>query len=416
MQKHQSTGSTGRYGLPTEVVYCKRCVTSNQRAQSRREHEVDPEHNTVDTLVIGEDGLCDACRIDDAKRLIDWDARYKELEQLCDTHRRDDGRFDCIVPGSGGKDSVFQAHVLKDEFGMHPLTVTAPPTIPTEAGLRNFKAWCESYPNVAYKPSGEVHQVLTRLAFERLLHPFQPWVIMQQNIGPRAANDHGVNLVFYGEHFADHGAGPIADTQTSLRNKAVFTYENLEALKFGGASLKELRESYGFSMADLNLYMPVRDIGEVQVHYLGYYVPWSVRGNELYAGMRGFNPSPTRTSGSYTTGSSIDDGIDTAHYWTAVNKTGLGRASFAASQDIRAGVIDRDLAVQLVRWYDLEYPQNIDELLDYLGMDRHRFDGLVAEGRPEHLFDEYGNLKHPVWEQKEHIVLGIDDAVIAPRS
>jgi hypothetical protein len=37
---------------PEEVVYCKRCVTSNQRAQSRREHEVDAADNTVDTLII----------------------------------------------------------------------------------------------------------------------------------------------------------------------------------------------------------------------------------------------------------------------------------------------------------------------------------------------------------------------------
>ena len=37
---------------------------------------------------------------------------------------RKDGSYDCIVSGSGGKDSVKVAHILKYKYGMHPLTVT----------------------------------------------------------------------------------------------------------------------------------------------------------------------------------------------------------------------------------------------------------------------------------------------------
>ena len=52
-----------------------------------------------------------------------------ELVRLLDMHRRNDGRYDCLVPGSGGKDSAYQAHVLKTRYRMHPLTCTWPPTI-----------------------------------------------------------------------------------------------------------------------------------------------------------------------------------------------------------------------------------------------------------------------------------------------
>ena len=34
----------------------------------------------------------------------DWEERDRMLRKLCDKHRRSDGRYDCIVPGSGGKD------------------------------------------------------------------------------------------------------------------------------------------------------------------------------------------------------------------------------------------------------------------------------------------------------------------------
>ena len=32
--------------------------------------------------------------------------------------------YDCLIPGSGGKDSFMQAHLLKYKYGMHPLTCT----------------------------------------------------------------------------------------------------------------------------------------------------------------------------------------------------------------------------------------------------------------------------------------------------
>ena len=54
-------------------------------------------------------------------------------------HRGKHGEYDCIVPGSGGKDSCYAAHILKYKYGMNPLTVTWPPILYTEYGLKNFK-------------------------------------------------------------------------------------------------------------------------------------------------------------------------------------------------------------------------------------------------------------------------------------
>ena len=38
--------------------------------------------------------------------------KENELKKLCDHHRSKKGNYDCIVPGSGGKDSTFTAHIL----------------------------------------------------------------------------------------------------------------------------------------------------------------------------------------------------------------------------------------------------------------------------------------------------------------
>ena len=70
-------------------------------------------------------GICDACRLSTKKQSsIDWEQREKQLWDLCDQFRSKDGSFDCICPGSGGKDSFYASHILKNKYGMHPLTVT----------------------------------------------------------------------------------------------------------------------------------------------------------------------------------------------------------------------------------------------------------------------------------------------------
>ncbi|MFY8056579.1 MAG: N-acetyl sugar amidotransferase, partial [Planctomycetaceae bacterium] len=128
------------YGLPSEVRFCSRCVMSNQRPASAVEfrHTIESRKKT---LAIDSQGICDACRVAEQKQTIDWNSREEQLLQLLDRYRSKDGSYDCLVPGSGGKDSAYQAHVLKYKYGMHPLTCTWPPILYTEYGYQNWKNW-----------------------------------------------------------------------------------------------------------------------------------------------------------------------------------------------------------------------------------------------------------------------------------
>ena len=130
------------YGLPEEVKFCNKCVISNQRPCSavERKHTIKTQKETI---FFDEEGVCDACRYQDIKAKIDWEEREKQLRKLCDKHRKEDGSFDCLIPGSGGKDSTFTAHVLKYKYNMHPLTVTWAPHVYTEIGWENFITWIE---------------------------------------------------------------------------------------------------------------------------------------------------------------------------------------------------------------------------------------------------------------------------------
>ncbi len=383
---------TAYYGLPKKVIFCKRCVYSNQVPSSYPEFKHKAER-ICPTLPFNDEGVCDACRYNDIKKNIDWEKRENELHKLLDRHRKNDGSYDCIVPGSGGKDSVYAAHLLKYKYGMHPLTVTWPPTAYTEYGSRNFKNWLEKggFDNVTFKPSGRVHQLLTRLGVLNLLHPFQTFILGQKNLAPKIAALYGIPLVFYGENEAEYN-NPIADNTSSLRSRSFYTLDNLKDTYIGGVLVPELQEKYKLSLNDLMAYLPARpedlDRVNIEVHYMGYYVKWTPQEAYYYAVEHsGFEARPFRTEGTYSKYNSIDDKIDDLHYYTTHVKFGIGRATYDAAQEIRNKHITREEGVTLVHRFDGEFPQRyFQELMDYLEIKPEEFVELCDRFRSPHLW------------------------------
>ena len=104
-------------GLPKQVLYCKKCVISNQRPNSAIEYK-NKVNSKKTTINFDSDGVCDACNFALQKKKIDWNEREKELLDLCNQYRRSDGKYDCLVPGSGGKDSFFTSYLLKYKYNL----------------------------------------------------------------------------------------------------------------------------------------------------------------------------------------------------------------------------------------------------------------------------------------------------------
>ncbi|CAA7622603.1 LPS biosynthesis protein [Magnetospirillum sp. LM-5] len=367
-----------KYGLPADVRFCRSCVISNQRPNSTAEYKHTKE-SVKQTINFDEHGVCDACRTAQTKAAIDWDERDRQLRDLCDRFRRTDGRYDCVVPGSGGKDSFYAAHLLKHKYGMHPLTVTWAPHIYTDWGWKNFQAWIHAgFDNNLVTPNGRVHRLLTRLSVETIYHPFQAFIIGQKALAPKMSVLYDIPLVFYGENEAEYG-NPIADNDKALRDWRYFTAPDKSQIYLGGVSVADLIGDFGVDESDLQPYLPANpeDLKRVgtEVHYLGYYTKWHPQSCYYYSVEHGgFQASPERTPGTYSKYNSIDDRIDDLHYFTTNIKFGIGRATYDAAQEIRSGDITRDEGVALVKRYDGEFPERfIDELLSYLSLPETEF-------------------------------------------
>ena len=153
-----------KYNLPKKVIFCKKCVISNQRPR----------------IEFDKEGICNACRYFEYKKKIDWKLREKELLKLLKKYRKNDGRYDCVVPSSGGKDSAFVAHELKTKYKMNPLTVTWSPLKYTDIGWENLQSFNHSgFDIILGMANGEVSRKLCKDAMIEMGDPFQPFIYGQ---------------------------------------------------------------------------------------------------------------------------------------------------------------------------------------------------------------------------------------------
>lgn len=380
-------------GLPRRVVFCQRCVISNQRPMSTVEFR--NQNKTKDTINIDANGICDACRYAESKASIDWDSRNEQLLRILEKYRKTDGSYDCIVPSSGGKDSSFTAHILKTKYDMNPLTVTWRPNMFTDVGRRNFESLCDvgGIDNLLFSPNGALHRSLTRLAFQNLCHPFQPFIHGQKVIGPKIADKFDIPLVIYGENQAEYG-NRITDNNSFLMTNNFFTAEDSKSLFFGGCSLSDILKETNFKYKDFSAYTPLSSSEvtkkNIKMLYLGYFEKWDPQNCYYYSAKNtGFMPADFRSDGTFSRYTEIDDKIVPFHFYTTLIKFGIGRATYDACQEIRNGKISREDGVALVGKYDQEFPVSFfPDFLEYLDLSESSFVKIINEFRTPHIWEK----------------------------
>ena len=381
-----------KYNLPKEVKFCKKCVISNQRPR----------------ITFDKHGVCSACNFSIMKKnKFDWDKREKELITLLNKHRRNDGRYDVIVPCSGGKDAAYIAHELKHKYNMNPLTVTWAPHIYTDIGLKNLNNMIRigDLSNLLFTPPGVTHRKLTKLSFEILGDPFQPFIYGQYNYPLHAAIMYDIPLVMYGENGEVEYGGDMKNAYKATRD-----YKGDQKKHYFSNLNPEEFVNYGIEKKDLTPYLPpeekkLNDL-KAEIHFYGYYKKWIPQENFYYCVENtGFKTNPVRSEGTYSKYASLDDKLDGFHYYLAYIKFGLGRCNSDAAHEIRDGHLTREEGILLVNKFDGEFPKKYFEtFLEYCDINKEYFNDVIDSWRSPHLWEKNingeWNLKN-TYAQKE---------------
>jgi N-acetyl sugar amidotransferase len=368
------------YNLPTEVKFCKKCTMSNQRPR----------------IVFDENGVCSACNFAEHKKVINWKEREKELKDVCDKHRKNDGSYDVVVPCSGGKDGSFVAHMLKYKYNMNPLTVTWAPHIYTDIGRKNLDNFIRigGFDNILGSVNGEVHRKMSQLAFLHMGDNFQSFIYGQTNFPLKMAVQHNISLIMYGENGEVEYGGDMKNAYKPTRD-----IKDHDGHYFSGKP-PEFWEEHGVSKSDLYPYMSPQYEkiieNKTEIHFMSYYHFWDPQENYYYSVENtGFEVNPERTEGTYSKYASLDDKTDGQHYYLSYIKFGIGRTTNDTAHEIRDDKITREEGALLVKKYDGEFPSlYFKETLEYLNITEEGYWEIIDSWRSPHLWKK----KDGVWE------------------
>ncbi len=371
------------------MKYCKRCVMPDTRPG----------------ISFNKDGVCSACQSYERRKTIDWEKRYKELEEICDKYRGMNGDgYDCAIAVSGGKDSHYQVHVMKELMGMNPILFSVEDNFEmTEAGKHNIRNISEEFgcPIISLKPDIKAQKTIMRYMFEKYGKP--TWYLdrLIYTYPLLMALKFNTPLLVYGENVSyEYGGSDYEETYSAknqLNNGVALGVDIEELIALEGVTKKELIMTMAPSQEEMDKLDPI---------YISYFIPWNSFSNYEFAKKRGFHDLTHEWKRTHHVEDfdQVDSRAYIVHSWMKYPKFGHQYATDYAARMVRYGLATRDEAIQLVKDHDAYLdPLSVRDFCKFCGYTETEFWNIIDKQYNRDLFekDEIGRwvLKNPIWKQ-----------------
>ncbi len=360
--------------------YCIRCVY--------------PE-NAKPYIIFDDDGVCSGCRTSEQYYKVDWKERESIFKEILEEYKikaeKNKSHYDCIIPVSGGKDSHYQAHIIKNKYGLNPLFVTYNHLFNAPLGVRNLhnlinKFNCDlvrftTNPGTARKISRYMLKKCGDLTWHYhcgiLTFPIQ------------VAVRYKIPLIIWAENNFYYNVGafnPGDMVEFSRKHRKDFGLRGLEAEGMIGHD--------DITRGDISpfVYPSDEEIEGVGVRgiYLSNFILWDEKKQgEMMIDMYDFQPAKAPRDRTFNLYAKLDDyHANGAHDYLKFLKFGYGRATDDAAIMIRAGRMTREEGIELVNKHDHVRPRDLDVWLNFVGMDEKEFLGHVESQRDPDIWEK----------------------------
>lgn len=371
------------------MKFCKRCVMPDTRPG----------------ITFDQNGICSACQSYERRKSIDWNDRWKQFEELCGRYRKfEGGGYNCAIAVSGGKDSHYQVHLMKNVMHMNPILFSVEDNFPmTEAGKHNLQNLSEEFGCniISLKPDRKAQKKLMRYMFEKYGKP--TWYIdrLIYTYPIMMALKFGIQLLVYGENVSyEYGGSDYEETYSAkkiLQNGVASDFKEEELINGAGVSKEDLILTRAPKAEEIDRLDPI---------YLSYFIPWDSFKNYEFAKKHGFHDLSHEWDRAHHVENfdQIDSRAYLVHSWMKYPKFGHASATDYAARMVRYGMISREEAIQMVR----ERDHCLDALCvrdfcEFCGYTETEFWNIIERHYNRDLFikDKYDNwkLREPLWEQ-----------------
>ena len=376
-----------------KIHYCSNCVYPSSYPSG---------------LGFDENNVCSGCSVSKEKYEIDFLERKKKLINLFEEYKNKGNQlYDCVIPVSGGKDSFFQAHIIK-ELGYNALLVTYNGNNYSETGLKNVKIMREvfGFDHIFFTPAVKTLKKLNRLGM--LVMGDMNW---HNHIGIftypiKVAVEKNIPLIIWGEHGKSDQGGMFSHhdfIEFSFRERVEHGgrgYDWSHMIELGPKFSEKLNKKE----MDPWIYPSDNEIDRVGVRgiYIENYIFWEANEHiKLVKKKYGFLEQDIPFERTYRKYSNLDDIYENGiHDYMKFVKFGFGRTTDHASKDIRAKILSRKDAIKEVKKRDHIKSKDLKIWLKYVGWKEKKFDEVADSLRdPRVWWIKNGKwTKNNIWE------------------
>lgn len=378
--------------------YCKRCLY--------------PE-NAKPYIIFDDEGVCSGCRVSEQYDQVNWTERECLLRDILTEYKikaeKNRNHYDCIIPVSGGKDSHYQAHLIKNVYGLNPLFVCYNHIFNAPLGLRNLKNLVDKFSCdlLRFTTNPDAVKKISKYMLKRcgdltwhyhcgiLTFPIQMAVRFK------------IPLIIWAENNFYYQVGtfnPDDMVEFSRKHRKDFGLRGIEA--------EEMIGKDGIGWKDLSpfIYPNDEEMESVGVRgiYLSNFVNWDDKIQaEMMCRMYDFQPASPPRDKTFNLYAKLDDyHANGAHDYLKYLKFGYGRGTDDASIMIRKGRMTREEGIEQVKKYDHVRPRDLDIWLKFVGMMEKEFMDYVNPLRDSSIWgqDEKGE-----WFVKDSVANHIKD-------
>jgi N-acetyl sugar amidotransferase len=341
---------------------------------------------TQEGLKFDELGICQACQSSEQKIHINWVDRELELRKLLDSAKANAGNnYDCIVPISGGKDSVYQLHVLVNVYGMKPLAVTFSHNWYSETGWYNLQNALQEF-NVDHIMFTPNRDLVNRIAKRSLGAIGDACWHCHSGVGAfplQAAVRFNIPLLIWGESIAESsGRASYKDPVHKFdREYFIKVSAKRQPAEMVCDSLSE-RDLYPFNVPTLE---EIERVGVYGIH-LGDYIFWDEERQTEFIRQK-YGWKETEMEGAYKGYKSAECIMAGVHDFTCYLKRGYGRSTFQACFDVRNGLMTREEGFMVAQAIDSERPGALDYFLKITKLSEFEFYETVKQLKHLKLID-----------------------------
>jgi N-acetyl sugar amidotransferase len=341
-------------------------------------------------MVFDKQGVCMGCRIHEEKDTLDWAARFRMLEKIVHTNAQRMGRkgFDCIVPVTGGGDSYFIVHTVKNILGMNPLLVNYNSHYNTKVGIRNLANLATVFDCdvVTSTLSPGLLQRITRHTLKKYGSMYWQALAGYLTFPVQVAVRFRIPLIIWGAQPWSEQTGMF-----SHLDEIEMTHRcRLEHGLMGIAAEELIDREGGISRGDVQpfVYPYDEEIATVGVRglYLSNYVRWDAKQqHELMIDIYGYESAlQQRTFNTYEDVHCFHSaGV---HDYIKYLKYGYSKVTDHATREIRLKRMTREEGIAKVQEYTERKPLDLLMFLDWVGMSERDFFDCVDDRRDERIW------------------------------